>query len=157
MRVLGIDYGRRRVGLALSDPQRRIASPLATYVRRDESADAKFFATLVAQNDVAGAVVGLPVHLSGDAGPLALEALRFGEWLQRVTGLEVAFLDERYTSVEADRHLRDAGLNWRQRRQRRDKLAAQILLQTYLDRGCKGDERPEALTDAVPAHRSPDD
>lgn len=83
-------------------------------------------------------VVGLPLHLSGDLSEKAREALSFGRWLTEQTGINVDFFDERYTSVEAERILRSAKLTDKKRRERRDMLAAQILLSAYLESGCKG-------------------
>jgi len=138
-RLLGVDYGSVRVGLAVSDPDRKFAFPLALYERRGREADEAHFRALVVAEEVAGLVVGLPVHLSGDEGQKAGEARAFGQWLGQVTGLPVAFYDERFTTVQAESALWSAGLTHKKRRQRRDMVAAQILLQTYLDAGCPTD------------------
>jgi putative Holliday junction resolvase len=141
-RLLGVDYGSARIGLAISDPDRRIASPLATYARRGREQDADYLRRLVAEHDVHGLVVGLPVHLDGREGQKAAEARAFGRWLMEATGLGVVFWDERFTTVEAEGHLVDAGLTRKRRKDRRDRVAAQILLQSYLDAGCP--EQPVA-------------
>jgi putative Holliday junction resolvase len=141
-RLLGVDYGSVRIGLAVSDAERRIASPLATYARRGPARDADFFRTLVREEQVAGLVVGLPVHLDGREGPKAAEARALGRWLAAVTGLPVVFWDERFTTVEAEAFLRSAGLTNKRRKDRRDQVAAQILLETYLEAGCPAE--PEA-------------
>jgi putative Holliday junction resolvase len=135
-RILGVDYGTKRVGLAVSDVDRRIASPLATYQRRDAAQDARFFQKLVQDEDIERLVVGLPVHMSGDEGKKSAEARAFGAWLAQTTKLPIAFWDERLTTAEAEQLLWDAGLTHKQRKERRDKVAAQILLQAYLDAGC---------------------
>lgn len=135
-RLLGVDYGSVRVGLAVSDPDRKIASPLATYVRRSKGLDAAHFRQLTADEEIGEIVVGLPVHLDGREGQKAAEARAFGAWLKAVAGLPVVFWDERFTTVEAENLLLSAGLTSQRRRARRDKLAAQILLQAYLDAGC---------------------
>jgi putative Holliday junction resolvase len=132
-RLLGVDPGEVRIGLAISDPERRIASPLETYVRRDRDQDARFFSKLVATEEVGGIVVGLPVHLDDREGKSAQAARKFGHWLEKVTGLEVVFWDERFTTREAEELLWEAGLSHKKRRQRRDRVAAQIILQHYLD------------------------
>ena len=144
-RLLGIDYGRVRVGLAVSDPQRRLASPLATYARRDAEQDARYFHEVVEAEEIGGLVVGLPVHADGNEGPAAAEARQFGQWLYKVTGLPCVFWDERFTTVEAESVLWDAGLTHKKRKARRDQLAAQIVLQTYLDAGCPSDPRAGPL------------
>ncbi len=131
--LLGLDFGTRRVGVAVSTPEQTIACPLETYHRRDANADAAYLKRLVAQYRVVGVVVGLPVHMSGHEGEKARQARRFGRWVHEVTGLPVQFWDERFTSSLADDVLQQGGLTRRQRKARRDKLAAQILLQSFLD------------------------
>jgi putative Holliday junction resolvase len=135
-RLLGVDYGQVRVGLAVSDPDRKFAFPLATYERQGPGRDAACFRTLVEQECIGGLVVGLPVHLSGREGQKATEARTFGAWLARTTGLPVVFFDERFTTVLAEAALWEAGLTHKKRKARRDKVAAQMLLQAYLDAGC---------------------
>jgi putative Holliday junction resolvase len=141
-RLLGIDYGRARVGLAVSDPDRKIAFPLTTYERQNQARDRDYFRSLVEQEEIAGIVVGLPLHGDGSEGSSAAEARAFGAWVAEATGRPVVFADERYTTVEAESALWNAGLTHRRRKQRRDRVAAQILLQTYLDAGCP--DEPEA-------------
>jgi putative Holliday junction resolvase len=135
-RLLGVDYGDVRVGLAVSDPDRKIAFPLTTYERRGRDRDAEYFRALVREEQVGALVVGLPVHLSGREGEKAAAARAFGAWLGEVTGLAVAYWDERFTTVEAEAALWAAGLTQKKRKARRDRVAAQILLQAYLDAGC---------------------
>ncbi len=144
-RLLGVDFGTVRVGLAVSDPDRKLAFPLEVHERRDREADAAFFRELVRREEVAGLVVGLPVHLDGREGEKALQARAFGGWLAEATGLPVVFYDERFTTVQAESALWEAGLTHKRRRQRRDKVAAQMLLQAYLDAGCPAEAAPGAL------------
>jgi putative Holliday junction resolvase len=140
-RLLGIDHGSVRIGLAVSDPDRKIAFPLATYERRGKERDAEYFHALIEEQEIGSIVLGLPVHLDGREGAKAAEVRAFAAWLGEVTGLPIVFWDERFTTVEAESALWSAGLTHRKRRQRRDRVAAQILLQSYLDAGC-----PEAPT-----------
>jgi putative Holliday junction resolvase len=135
-RLLGVDYGDVRVGLAVSDADRKIAFPLATYERQGRERDAEYFRALVGEEQVGALVVGLPVHLDGREGAKAVAAREYGTWLGGVTGLPVAYYDERFTSVEAEAALWAAGLTHKKRKARRDRVAAQILLQAYLDAGC---------------------
>jgi putative holliday junction resolvase len=135
-RLLGVDYGSVRVGLAVSDPDRKFAFPLTTYERRDPERDAAWFRATVEEQEVGGIVLGLPLHLDGREGLKAAEVRTFAGWLGEVTGLPIVFWDERFTTVEAESALWNAGLTHRKRRDRRDRVAAQILLQTYLDAGC---------------------
>jgi putative Holliday junction resolvase len=144
-RLLGVDYGQVRVGLAVSDPDRKFAFPLATYERQGPERDATHFRALVEQEDIGGLVVGLPVHLSGREGQKAGEARTFGTWLATATRLPVVFFDERFTTVLAEAALWDAGLTHKKRKARRDKVAAQILLQAYLDAGCPPEVAPGPL------------
>ncbi len=134
-RILGLDFGLRRVGAAVSDPARSIASPLEVYERRDARQDARHYETLIREHDIERIVVGLPVHTSGREGQLAALARQWGSWLMTVAGLPVMYHDERYTSVEADNLMIESGLKRQKRKSLRDKVAAQILLQDYLDAG----------------------
>jgi putative Holliday junction resolvase len=132
-RIAGIDFGTVRIGIALSDPGRLIASPYENYVRRTEQLDAQRFSRLVAEEDVKLFVVGLPLHLEGGESRKSLEARRFGQWLAQVTGVPVEFFDERFTSVEAEQLLLAAQMTSKRRKQRTDMLAAQIILSAYLE------------------------
>jgi putative Holliday junction resolvase len=135
-RILGVDYGSVRIGLAVSDPDRRIAFPLATYTCADRERDSAYFRQLIEAEEIGEIVVGLPIHLSGHEGQKAAEAREFGQWLGETTGLPILFADERFTTVEAESALWTAGLTHKQRKERRDRVAAQMLLQAYLDAGC---------------------
>jgi putative Holliday junction resolvase len=134
-----VDFGSVRVGVALSDPDRKIAFPMVTLERRGRDAEAAFFRALVLAEQVGGLVVGLPVHLDGREGGKAAEAREYGRWLAEVTGLPVVYWDERFSTVEAESALWEAGLTHKKRKARRDRVAAQILLQAYLDAGCPPD------------------
>jgi len=140
-RILALDPGAVRIGLAISDPDRKFAFPLDTYQRQGEQRDAAYFQQLVASEQVTRLLVGLPVHLDGREGEQARLAREFAGWLGRRTGLPVTLWDERFTTAEAESLLWSAGLTHRQRKQRRDRLAAQILLQSYLEAGAP--ENPE--------------
>ena len=144
-RLLGVDYGTVRIGLAVSDVDRKIASPLLTYTRRSRPQEAVFFRALVDEEAIGEIVVGLPVHLDGREGQKAALARAFGRWLGEVTGRVVLFWDERFTTVEAEDSLLAAGLTNKRRRARRDRVAAQLLLQSYLDAGCPPQELPRPL------------
>jgi putative Holliday junction resolvase len=135
-RLLGVDYGSVRIGLAVSDAERRLASPLAVYERRSPERDAEYFLALVESEEIGAIVVGLPVHLDGREGAKAAEARAFGAWLGETTSLPVKFWDERFSTVEAESALWQAGLTHKKRKARRDRVAAQIFLQAYLDAGC---------------------
>ena len=143
-RILALDFGLKRVGGAISDPGRTIASPLEVYERRSPELDANHYQRLVREHEIERIVIGLPVHTSGREGELARLARAWGSWLGSVTNLPVLYADERYTSVEAENLMQDAGLKRKKRKGLRDKLAAWILLQNYLDAGCPEVEKPPA-------------
>jgi len=133
MRTLGVDYGEKRVGLALSDPEGRVAVPLATVERRSDRGLARHLARLCEAEGVERVVVGQPLRDDGTAGAAAERTARFAETLARVTGLPCRMVDERLTSHAAAERLRATGLSSRRRRAAIDSLAAQILLQEALD------------------------
>jgi putative holliday junction resolvase len=141
-RLLGLDYGTVRIGLAITDPDRIVASPLATYTRQSPPIDAMFFAKTIKEYDVVALVVGLPIHSDGKESEKSREARVFGAWLSELTQLPVVFWDERFSTVRAEEALLSAKLNPRERKSKRDRVAAQMILQAYLDAGCpaKGTE-----------------
>ena len=146
-RVAGIDFGTVRIGIAISDPQRTIASPYENYTRRSPEEDARRFRRLVAEEGVALFVVGLPVHLDGRQSGKSAEARRFGDWLAEVTGVPVELFDERFTSSQAEQMLLGAGMTKKRRKRRMDMLAAQIMLGAYLESHQKGLQEPGPLDD----------
>jgi putative Holliday junction resolvase len=145
-RIAGIDYGTARIGVAVTDREQRIASPWDNYQRGDERADAEYFRALAAGEDICLFVIGLPVHLSGRESEKSAEAREFGKWLHEVTGVPVQWFDERFSSQEADQLLGAGKLSKRKRAARRDKCAAQIMLNAYLESDRSGRE-PMGLDD----------
>jgi putative holliday junction resolvase len=146
-RIAGIDYGTVRIGIAITDPGQNIASPLETYHRRNRLLDDQYFVRLAQEERLAGFVVGLPVHTSGNESGKSVEARAFGTHLGNLTGLPVAWFDERYTSAIAEEMLQGAGLTSKKRKARLDKLAAQILLISWLESSRSG-ESAEAIEDS---------
>ena len=134
MRSLGIDFGEKRIGLAISDPDGQIAVPLRTLARRDDLSAVREIAGIAEREGVERLVLGEPVGLDGTRGPAAERARRFGEKLARETGLPLELVNESLTSVEAAERLRAAGVDPRRSPGRLDAVAAQILLQEALDR-----------------------
>jgi putative Holliday junction resolvase len=132
-RVLGIDYGERRLGLAISDETRTLASGLGVYTRRSTEADLKYLQELVARERIEKIVLGLPLNMDGSQGFKAQEALAFKEQLEAQLKLPVELIDERLTTQEAERVLLEADLSRRRRKEMRDRLAAVLILQRYLD------------------------
>ena len=145
-RLAGIDYGTVRIGIAITDPAQSLASPLEILTRRDKFQDERYFLRLAEQERLAGFVVGLPVHTSGEESQKSFEAREFAKWLGEATKLPVVLFDERYSTAQAEALLQDAGLTSKRRKERRDMLAAQILLAAYLESG-RSAEPPGALED----------
>jgi len=145
--MVGIDFGTVRIGIAITDPNRTIASPYENYTRKGEEQDAKRFCQLVSAEKVSFFVVGLPVHLNGNESQKSSEARKFGVWLGNLTGVPVEFFDERFTSAEAEQFLIDAQLTKKGRKSRMDMLAAQIMLSAYLESTTKGAAGPGSLDD----------
>ena len=134
MRILGIDYGHRRLGMALSDDEKILASPLPVYSRRNLDVDLAFLLGIVKENEVERAIVGLPRNMNGSIGKTAKEVLSFADKLQRKINIPVSTFDERMTSVEAERVLVETNLSRKRRKGLRDSIAAVLILQGYLDR-----------------------
>ena len=134
-RVLAFDYGDRRIGVAVSDPTRTIASPLPTLVRRaGKRPPWAEISRIVEEQEPAALVVGLPLGLDGEENPWTAEVRTFGEQLAQRTGLPVHWVDERLTSVQAERTVRSLGLRRSEREQkgRVDAAAAALILQQFL-------------------------
>jgi len=126
-RIAGVDFGLKRIGLALSDPGQTLASPLPTVHSLEEALGA------LKGQEVVRLVVGMPHHLHGGRGTLADQVEAFGQKLGAELGVPVLFWDERLTSLQAERSLKEQGLNRRKRAKVVDQLAAVLILQSYLD------------------------
>jgi putative Holliday junction resolvase len=136
MRALGVDLGTKRIGLATSDLSGTIASPLTTVVRSSSvRVDHSTIAKIVASEEVEIVVVGLPITMSGALGPAAEAAKREAGLLGTVLDVPVIMFDERMTTVAADRALKEANISASRRRQYVDRVAAAVMLQSWLDRG----------------------
>ena len=141
MRVLAIDPGTVRLGLALSDPSGTIAQPLSVLKRRTEAEDLQTLAELIKKYQVEQIVVGLPRTMDGRLDAAAQDAQAFGGRVGEASGRPVAYWDERLTTVAAERYLIEQGKRRGRRRQEVDRMAATLLLQGYLDyqrRGAPG-------------------
>lgn len=132
-RLLGIDYGTVRIGLAYSPPEQNMAVPLANYDRRIPEVDAAYMRGVVEEYRIKGIVVGLPVHTDGGESQKSKEAREYGAWLNEVTGLPITFWDERYTSQAAESALLEMDMTRKQRKGRKDMLAAMYMLQGFLE------------------------
>jgi len=144
MRVLGIDYGDRHIGLALSDPLQITAQPLGSYeLTGRENVDRQFFRDLVARHDVGEIVLGDPLRMDGSSGTRAEKTRVFAAWLEKAVGKRVAFLDERLTTKQALNTLKDGKLRGRKKKDWEDRIAAVIILSTYLERKRGPGDAPE--------------
>jgi putative Holliday junction resolvase len=132
-RVLALDLGKRRIGLALSDELGITAQGLETLERSNIREDLARLAQLASEKNVALILMGNPLHMSGHEGRQAEYARDFGERLREATGLPIEYRDERLTTVEAQRVLRQSGISIQKRAKAVDRLAAVILLESYLD------------------------
>lgn len=135
-RILGIDYGLRRIGLAVSDPTATIARPLPTLTRRrGKRPPIQAVADIAREQEVEAAVIGLPLNLEGEENDWTAEVRAFGNALAERAGIDVQFLDERFTSARAERAVRALGLRRSQRedKARIDAAAATLILQAFLD------------------------
>lgn len=135
-RWMGIDYGDRRIGLALSDPAGTFARPFRVLLASPDLAEELKRVALA--EGVERIVLGFPRNMDGSIGPKARQVLEFRAWLERELGLPVDLWDERLSTVEATRMLEDAGLSRMERGARVDKVAAQRILQSFLDARAAG-------------------
>ena len=136
MRILGLDYGSKTVGVAVSDPLGLTAQKVETIWRKQENKLRRTLARieeLIAEYEVEKIVLGFPKNMNNTVGERAEKALEFGEMLKKRTGLEVIMWDERLTTVEADRTLIEAGVRRENRKQYLDGIAAVFIWQVYLD------------------------
>jgi len=134
MRIMGLDYGTKTVGVAVSDPLGITAQAVETVTRKDENKLRKTLArieSLATEYGVEKFVIGFPKHMNNDIGERAEK--EFGEMLKRRTGIEIVMWDERLTTVEAERTLMESGVRRENRKQYVDQIAAVFILQGYLD------------------------
>ena len=133
-RLLGLDLGEKTIGQALSDTGRMVATPMETLARGKFTADAAKLGKIVAEQDIGGIIIGLPLNMDGSAGPAAQSARAFGRNLAARIGLPIAYWDERLSTVAVTRTLLDADASRKRRAQVVDKMAAAYILQGVLDR-----------------------
>ena len=132
--LLGVDHGTRRIGIAVCNGDQTIAAPLETWISRPPELDSRHFRELVSDYRIRGIVVGLPVMTqSGEEGRQAAITRKFGDWLRKAVDLPVVYWDERYSSAAAETLLWSRGETPGRDKSRLDGLAAQIILQGYLD------------------------
>ena len=133
MRILGLDIGDRRIGVAISDPGEILASPLTTITREDDQKAIDAIIQLVDQHDVQQIVIGMPYSLDGSIGGQANKVMDFAEKFSKCTRAKIEIWDERLSTVAAERLLREAGTKRARKKAQRDSAAAAFILQGYLD------------------------
>ena len=144
-KIMGLDYGSKTVGVAISDALGITAQAVETIFRKEENKLRKTCARieeLIREQNVEKIVLGLPKHMNNDMGERAEYALAFGEMLRRRTGLPVVMWDERLTTVEAERTLKEREIRREDRKKYVDQIAAVLILQGYLDSRCGGESLP---------------
>lgn len=132
-RVMGLDVGEKRIGVALSDPLMLTAQGIESYTRRTEAQDIQYLKDLMAEKDVDTLVVGLPMNMNGTLGPQAEYTQAFAEKLSTAANVPLEYFDERLSSAAANRTLLEADVSRKKRRKVVDKLAAVNILQGYMD------------------------
>ena len=133
LRVLGIDHGQKRIGIALSDTMGMIASPLTTIEHTSDAADINAVITLIEKNSVCEIVVGIPISLDGSIGNQAKRAAYFARLIAKESNKPVETIDERFSTQEAKRKIAEIGRQRSKDKGRLDSAAAAVLLQSYLD------------------------
>lgn len=132
-KVMALDYGEVRIGVAMTDLMRLIASPFETYVRKSLDQDLNHICALINNNSVKTVVVGLPLNMDGTEGERAQKTREFVDVLKKKTNVEFVFQDERLSSVSAEELLLEGGMKRKDRKQNIDKVAAAIILESYLN------------------------
>ena len=130
---MGIDYGDRKIGLAISDRLGITAQPLASYRRKSEKDDREYFKTLVAEYEISEIVVGLPLRMDGSSGTRAEKTREFACWLEQILGMPILFWDERLTTKQAIKILSQQNIAPRAKKDIEDQISAVIILSTYLE------------------------
>lgn len=133
MRILGLDYGDRHIGLALSDPLELTAQPLGQIILAGEAEDKRYFADLVRKHEVKEIVVGLPLRMNGSSGTRAKKTHEFAVWLEKAVGLPVTLWDERLTTQQAAGIMKEQKMHWKTKKKVEHQISATLILQSYLD------------------------
>lgn len=136
-RIMGIDYGKVRIGIALTDLLKTIASPYEVYKSVSLQKDVEYFVKLVKEKEVEKIVIGLPLNMDGSEGERAKRTRIFGEMLEKACSVPIVYQDERLSSVEAENYLLDGDVRRDKRKNLIDKVAATIILEDYLRANCK--------------------
>lgn len=133
MKAMGIDFGLARIGIALSDDTKFLASPYITYKRKTEQEDLTYFVNLINEKKVDEIVCGLPYNMQGEEQEIAQKTREFMQKIQDLTNIKIKFVDERLSSSMAEEMLKETERDWKKRKEKLDAVAASIILQDYLD------------------------
>lgn len=149
-RLAAVDYGTVRIGIAICDPDRILASPLQVIDRRQVTHLADEFQTIATEEKIVGWVVGLPVHLDGGESQKSLEARRFAAWIQSETQLPVRLFDERFSTASANERMMPSGFTRKKHKARVDAVAAQVLLESFIEALAGGSGIPGFAVNSLP-------
>lgn len=133
-RLMALDFGEVRIGIAFSDPLKTISFPYQTYKRIQEKKDLLYLSDLAREKQVEKVIVGLPLNMDGTEGDRSIKTRKFGSKLQKTSNIEVEYVDERLTSVEAEDLLIASGMRREKRKEVIDKVAAALILESYLNK-----------------------
>lgn len=133
MRVLGIDFGDRNIGLSLSDRLRLTAQPLGTYVLGVEKENLKYFRDLISQHEVGEIVIGLPLRMDGSLGTRAQKTQEFASWMKKFLDIPITLWDERLTTVQAESILREQNIKGIRKKTLEHQVSATLILANYLE------------------------
>ena len=133
MKAMGIDFGLARIGIALSDDTKFLASPFITYKRKGDKEDVLYLTNLIKEKQVDEIICGLPYNMQGEEQAIAGHTRDFMQLLTISTGMQITFVDERLSSSMAEEMLKETEKDWKKRKEKLDAVAASIILQDYLD------------------------
>jgi putative Holliday junction resolvase len=145
MRILAIDYGSQRIGVAISDPTGTLARPLPFVPAKGDAKLAREIAELVKKEQAELILLGLPRHMNGELGEAAEKVKAFAAHLEKATPIQIKFIDERLSTVQASRQLQESGKDSRKQRDKIDSASAAVLLQGYLDMASFPSLRPDDI------------
>lgn len=132
-RIVAVDYGTVRIGIAICDPERILISPYEVYTRSNATKEAQYFTRLAREERVSGFIVGLPIHCDGGESQKSIEAREFAQWLKKLTRVPTRLFDERFSTSQAKRRLHGSHLTKKRLKSKLDAVAAQVLLEAFLE------------------------
>ncbi|MFQ6083584.1 MAG: Holliday junction resolvase RuvX [Candidatus Aminicenantia bacterium] len=131
--MLGIDFGDKKIGLAISDELGVTVHPLGQYIRKSSQEDKDYFKELIKKYNISQVVIGLPIRMDGTKGKRVQKTEEFGKWLQGIINVPISFWDERLSTKQAIELLKTRKMKWRERKKHKDQISAAIILFSYLE------------------------